>query len=622
MEEEKELIYSVRKIFLNYLKSRGMKSFNIPEYQRSYKWNADTVGQLLDDLSRFRKETGSEFYCLQNITVTNGDDRDCGYMNVIDGQQRLTTLFILLSFMQRKWDEKILTADAVFLKYSIRESTHDFLQTKVLTGKIWDKPILPKDAESKDEYYIMEVADAIRQWFEDYPEGISRETLLDDLRIIVNEVNSNEEETVFANLNGGKVDLDGSDLMRAILITRAAKQRYPEKNKDMSKVSAYRVKLGVELDSMVQWWADKDVQAYFAQLLPEKIKDNRGFRFSRYPLDLLYFAVFEVYRKMLLKEGEEGKLLNIRHFENGIDINRNPGDDHLEFYNQLKDLHLTLVDWYEDDETYNLIGYLMYNHKSARVSFSLLWRMWEKAESKTDFKRMIKRVIRCVIARDVNITEDVIKEALENEKSDEVEEGLIELRRRILDTEGTDWYSDPMTVKFLPLLDLLPFSVTVSGKERKTMRQRIRQQYFKVNKEDKEHIRSQKRDYDKENLSEEDKEMLLEENREGLNSLGNIVLLSSNVNRSYRNSKFTLKISRICNEYILGDTDVYIRPHTFSVFVSKMEGLGENGLADDDLFWSKADVERTVKDIDRRLAEYLDLPVCNDNKNGEDDNNG
>lgn len=618
------MIYSVRDIFLNYLNSKGMKSFNIPEYQRGYKWNADTVGQLLDDLSRFRKETGSEFYCLQNITVTNGVDRDRGYMNVIDGQQRLTTLFILLSFMQRKWGEKILTADTVFLKYSIRESTHDFLQTKVLTGKIWDKPILPKDAESKDEYYIMEVADAIRQWFEGYPEGISRETLLDDLRIIVNEVNSNEneEETVFANLNGGKVDLDGSDLMRAILITRAAKQRYPEKNEDMSKVSAYRVKLGVELDSMAQWWADKDVQAYFAQLLPEKIKDNRGFRYSRYPLNLLYFAFFEVYRKMLLKEGEESKLLNIRHFENGIDINRKPGDDHLEFYNQLKDLHLTLVDWYEDDETYNLIGYLMYNHKSAQVSFSLLWRMWEKAESKTDFKKMIKRVIRCVIARDVNITEDVIKEALENEKSDEVEEGLIELRRRILDTEGTDWYSDPMTVKFLPLLDLLPFSVTVSGKERKTMRQRIRQQYFKVNKEDKEHIRSQKRDYDKENLSEEDKEMLLEENREGLNSLGNIVLLSSSVNRSYRNSKFTLKISRICNEYILGDTDVYIRPHTFSVFVSKMEGLGENGLADDNLFWSKADVERTVKDIDRRLAEYLDLPVYNDNKNGEDDNNG
>ena len=53
-----------------------------------------------------------------------------------------------------------------------------------------------------------------------------------------------------------------------------------------------------------------------------------------------------------------------------------------------------------------------------------------------------------------------------------------------------------------------------------------------------------------------------------------------------------------------------------------MEGLGDNGLADDDLFWSKADVERTVKDIDHRLAKSLDLPVCNDNKNGEDDNNG
>lgn len=248
--------------------------------------------------------------------------------------------------------------------------------------------------------------------------------------------------------------------------------------------------------------------------------------------------------------------------------------------------------------------------------------MWEKAKSKTDFRKMVKRVIRCVIARDVNITEDIIKGALENKKSDEVEAGLVELRRRILDTEETDWYNDPMTTKFLPLLDLLPFSVTVSGKERKAMRKRIRQQYFKVSREDKEHIRSQKRDYGKENLTEEDKEMLLQENREGLNSLGNIVLLSRSVNRSYRNDKFTLKISRICNEYILGDTDVYIRPHTFSVFVSKMKGLDNNGRADDELFWSKEDVERTVKDIDRQLAEYLDLPVCNDNEKGEDGNNG
>lgn len=616
------MIYSVRRFFQNYLESRGMMSFNIPEYQRGYKWNAGTVRQLLDDLSRFGKETGSEFYCLQNVTVTNGDDRDRGCMNVIDGQQRLTTLFILLSFMQREWEEKILTGDTVFLKYSIRESTHDFLQTKVLTGKIWDKPIELNEAASKDEYYIMEVADAIRQWFEEHPSGVSRETLLDDLRLIVNEVDSGEEETVFANLNGGKVDLDGSDLMRAILITRAARQRYPDKNEDRSKVNAYRVKMGVELDGMAQWWADRDVQAYFAQLLPEKIKDNKGFRYGRYPLNLLYFAFFEVYGKMLLKEGEDDKMLEIRHFENGIDINRKSGDDHLEFYNQLKDLHLTLVDWYEDDETYNLIGYLMYNHKSAQVSFSLLWRMWEKAKSKTDFRKMVKRVIRCVIARDVKITEDIIKEALENKKSDEVEAGLVELRRRILDTEEADWYNDPMTAKFLPLLDLLPFSVTVSGKERKAMRKRIRQQYFKVSREDKEHIRSQKRDYGKENLTEEDKEMLLQENREGLNSLGNIVLLSRSVNRSYRNDRFTLKISRICNEHILGDTDVYIRPHTFSVFVSKMKGLDNNGRADDELFWSKEDVERTVKDIDRLLAEYLDLPLCNDNKKGEDGNNG
>ncbi len=93
-----ELIYSVRKVFCDYLKSQNCQYFNIPEYQRGFKWSKDNVKQLLIDLRNFRKGDNDAFYCLQNITLTK-----CDYcLNVIDGQQRCTTLFIIVAFLQSR----------------------------------------------------------------------------------------------------------------------------------------------------------------------------------------------------------------------------------------------------------------------------------------------------------------------------------------------------------------------------------------------------------------------------------------------------------------------------------------------------------------------------------------
>lgn len=50
-----ELIYSVRKVFRDYLPSQGCDFFNIPEYQRGYKWTADNVKQLLNDLKTLER---------------------------------------------------------------------------------------------------------------------------------------------------------------------------------------------------------------------------------------------------------------------------------------------------------------------------------------------------------------------------------------------------------------------------------------------------------------------------------------------------------------------------------------------------------------------------------------
>lgn len=604
-----ELIYSTRQIFTEYLKMEGCDFFNIPEYQRGYKWTVDNIVQLLEDLKGFKQNSSDEFYCLQNITITKTNINGHSCFNVIDGQQRLTTLFILISYIQRNMSNKVLSAESNILRYSIREETDKFLRESILTGDYWND--VEYKPATKDQYYIAEVAKAVAEWFN--INNLEERTILDHLKLIVNKVESGEEETVFASLNGGKVDLDGADLVRAILITRAAKQKYPSlisektlhqianndinlniniKVSSLGKINEFRVKLGIELDMMNNWWSDRKIRSYFEQLLPNRISQNKSFKYSEYPIDLLYYAFFEAYKDKLATHGNTD--LDLRIFENGIDKDGEGGNDHLEFYKEVKEFHLTLVDWYNDDEIYNLLGYLMYNYKSASVSFAMLWNEWKLTESKSDFKSKLKRIIR----------EQLALAFAESDDSTDIADKLILLRKSITNI-AENWYVKDFIIRFLPLLDLIPEKKTV-GNSVRTIFKRLNPDYFKCNQEDKEHVRSQTRQIAEENMTEEDRLALEEENRQGINSIGNIVLLKASINRGYGNVELVKKMDRIAREHIMNDT--YIRPHTLNVFLSKLQTLKDNGISEDSVFWSEEDIVKTVKAIDSSLTDYLELP--------------
>ena len=74
------------------------KIFHIPYQQRGYKWTKSNVEELLNDLREFiscNKES-KRVYCLQPLAIVPlGDER----YSVIDGQQRLTTLYLLHMYL-------------------------------------------------------------------------------------------------------------------------------------------------------------------------------------------------------------------------------------------------------------------------------------------------------------------------------------------------------------------------------------------------------------------------------------------------------------------------------------------------------------------------------------------
>lgn len=80
-------------------------NFYIPSYQRGYRWTTLHVEALLEDLDNFLKhseEPGAknEAYCLQPIVVVGQQDsNEKKIWEIVDGQQRLTTLYILLKYL-------------------------------------------------------------------------------------------------------------------------------------------------------------------------------------------------------------------------------------------------------------------------------------------------------------------------------------------------------------------------------------------------------------------------------------------------------------------------------------------------------------------------------------------
>ena len=73
--------------------------FFVEDYQRGYKWGIQQVQELLTDIKDFNRAGIESFYCLQPVVVKTISENK---YELIDGQQRLTTIFIILQSLGEK----------------------------------------------------------------------------------------------------------------------------------------------------------------------------------------------------------------------------------------------------------------------------------------------------------------------------------------------------------------------------------------------------------------------------------------------------------------------------------------------------------------------------------------
>lgn len=643
-----DLLKSVRTVFSEAI-NHG-KQFIVPSYQRGYKWNRENVFKLLDDLMSFEKsnmDKPNSFYCIQNITIVPLEDKS-GW-NVVDGQQRLTTIYILLSYLRKYYYSDTNLAffsNPDSLKYNVREETGKYLKENVFTGIVWDSEILPDSAKQKDQWYILDVAKGIKDWFDTKGKTLKTKTVTDRLMLIVNnmETPSVSEEEIFAGLNGGKVDLDGADLVRAVLITRSAKEKYNGSSSE--KVKEFRMRIALELDEMNLWWAQKEQKTYYEQFLPENKLKISNFKHASYPIGLLYKLYF-----LLYSNTEE--YFGIEFFENGRNFNSKSDDDHWELYETLIHLHHTLQMWFTDPLLYHWIGYLIFRFKEqtyeisiddydeekkekGTVNFKMIWTQWEASKTKNAFITKIISIIQALLTKGERVLIEDIKD--------------VKKQWYGLDPAGITNVLVLMDVIILSGLyremwteeDVLKAKVPQSIADMNPSKTRLPSEYFTKSKENFEHIRScapnetegkevrskgewisfidmvyggnieasesQMKDalmeilgnYPNDELDDTTiKKLNQKMNEFGQHSIGNMALLDEHVNKSYGNDPFQKKIQRIFSEFMKNEW--YIRPYTMTVFEYKIKDT------DRVWRWTQQNIKNNAFNIANNIETVLNL---------------
>lgn len=76
-------------------------SYLVPTYQRNYSWTPNEVGTLMDDLVSFYDDPKAPFYLLGDVIIVTSKQKDFDF-EIIDGQQRITSLVILFATLIRK----------------------------------------------------------------------------------------------------------------------------------------------------------------------------------------------------------------------------------------------------------------------------------------------------------------------------------------------------------------------------------------------------------------------------------------------------------------------------------------------------------------------------------------
>ncbi len=354
------------------------KKFYIPDYQRGYRWTERQVTHLLRDVADFQEDCGKynykkeTFYCLQPVVVSLRED---GQWELIDGQQRLTTLFLILKVLEPI--APLLLESMYELNYKTREDSTKFLKDIKLSRR----------DENIDYHHICEAYQTIVDWFEQI-ESTRRLKILQcilntdreghNVKVIWYQLPDNQVPVdVFVRLNMGKIALTNAELIRALFLK--------SQNFKKNEVHLRQLQIAQEWDSIEKGMSSDDLWLFLyggKKAYPTRIE----YLFELITRDMDTSGILEddpnrtfiAYNRWFELEG------HVENEEPAMRIHRVA-----DAWRDVKKYYMTCEEWFHNRTLYHLIGYLITMQIADLYEIREIARQKGKQEFQSELKALI-----------------------------------------------------------------------------------------------------------------------------------------------------------------------------------------------------------------------------------------
>lgn len=378
--------------------------FRVPSYQRGYRWEGEKeVKRLLEDIYENAKDNKN--YCLQPIIVNVVQDKENKYYDLIDGQQRLTTIYLIYKVIQEigpivygitenSTPEEIedFKQDYPNVKFEIdyqnesRYNVKDFLKNIVSKTK--------EDSNKYIDYYYMYIAyEKIKEWFNkplskrEQKLGKFSEAFKNKITIIWYEIDGNSgksPEKLFTDINAGKIKLTCSELLKAVF--------YQREEKDEKKDSLKPEEIAFQWDEMERELHD---EAFWSFLTNEP-----G---DKYPtrIDLILDLMANINKE----DKEKDDLITFFKIQEKLSDEKKYNNDKSKLWKDIVDTFLRLRDWYNDKDLYNKIGYLIATEEKTLLDIYNLFndeRTTDRNKFNEELDELIKQTIEPIKKKEDN----------------------------------------------------------------------------------------------------------------------------------------------------------------------------------------------------------------------------
>lgn len=325
--------------------------FFISSYQRGYRWGEEEVTRLLDDIYA----NGTLNYCLQPVVVQRKND---GSFELIDGQQRITTLYLIYKYMH-VFSAGFLDKPRFSLSYATRDKSAEFLVSIDPSRK----------GDNIDFWFMFNAYKTIEEWFnlKDKKSTMTNinKYLDENVKIIWYEIDESEDAiALFARLNIGKIPLTSAELVKAMFLNK-------DNNQGMEREKQQEISL--------QW-----------DNIEKELHNEPFWYFLTNRSSITYQTRIDLILDLMSKKSPEynDKYYTFFHFDK-LGKNQALG----EIWKSIQHTAMILRDWFEDHELYHKIGFLIAAQAKTIHEIFLLSQEKTKKQFKTALNSIIKESI-------------------------------------------------------------------------------------------------------------------------------------------------------------------------------------------------------------------------------------